>query len=165
MIGHRRFKSVQLSFAIPAHQAVERTRTRVCPATPTRTSQEGHPPPDEVETPRTFLDTSPECLPYAEARSPSGRPHFVLRPFGQKDRDEYGAALRSIKPASGTPIVNDRGCLPSTMPVCTQIARKGTRRLDYVLTRRVPAWTRVQDNRSAASLREDPATNPLRVTR
>ena len=29
----------------------------------------------------------------------------------------------------------------------------------------VPAWTRVQDNRSAASLREDPATNPLRVTR
>ena len=89
----------------------------------------------------------------------------VLRPFGQNDRDEYGAALRSIKPASGTPIVNDRGCLPSTMPVCTQIARKGTRRLDYVLTRRVPAWTRVQDNRSAASLREDPATNPLRVTR
>ena len=61
----------------------------------------------------------------------------VLRPFGQKDRDEYGAALRSIKPASGTPIVNDRGCLPSTMPVCTQIARKDTRRLDYVSTRRV----------------------------
>ena len=114
MIGHRRFKSVQLSFAIPAHQAVERTRTRVCPATPTRTSQEGHPPPDEVETPRTFLDTSPECLPYAEARSPSGRAHFVLRPFGQKDRDEYGAALRSIKPASGTPIVNDRGVNPAS---------------------------------------------------